>query len=76
MGYSRQPYIIIQISGNFGLKRKMSFLGDYNKKGELVPGRVSSILEGGFLWEGRGEGGGGSIIRYGAFFRKGRLIQT
>ena len=37
----------------------MSFLGDYNKKGELVPGRVSSILEGGFLWEGRGEGGGG-----------------
>ena len=54
----------------------MSFLGDYNKKGELVPGRVSSILEGGFLWEGRGEGGGASIIRYGAFFRKGRLIQT
>ena len=63
MGYSRQPYIIIQISGNFGLKRKMSFLGDYNKKGKLVPGRVSSILEGGFLWEGRGRGrGGGSII--------------
>ena len=50
----------------------MSFLGDYNKKGELVPGRVSSILEGGFLWEGRGEGGGGRLLLgMGRFLERG-----
>jgi len=68
MGYSRQPYIIIQISGNFGLKRKMSFLGDYNRK--------EKWYQGGYLafWRAGSYGRGGGA--YGAVFRKGRLIQT
>ena len=69
MGYSRQPYIIIQISGTFGLKRKITFLGDYNRKetwyqrGYLVFWRAGSY--------GGKRGGGGlgveSSIRYGRF---------
>ena len=82
MGYSRQPYIIIQISGTFGLKRKITFLGDYNRKetwyqrGYLVFWRAGSY--GGKRGGGGGGGGGGVVLFLGwGFFRKERrLIQT
>ena len=67
MGYSRQPYIIIQISGTFGLKRKITFLGDYNRKetwyqrGYLVFWRAGSY---------GGKRGGESSIRYGRFLER------
>ena len=66
MGYSRQPYIIIQISGTFGLKRKITFLGDYNRKetwyqrGYLVFWRAGSY--GGKRGGGGGGGGGWSLV--------------
>ena len=75
MGYSRQPYIIIQISGTFGLKRKITFLGDYNRKETWYQRGYLVFWRAGSYGGKRGGGGGGgwgveSSIRYGRFLER------
>ena len=69
MGYSRLPYIIIQTSGNFGLKRKMSCLGDYNRKEKWYQGGYLAFWRAGSY--GRGSGGGRLLIGMGRFLERG-----